>query len=390
MICYKENGPESAIGLSYVNKIKGEIAMTKLATKDLSAGMLLAAPVYSKTGQLLFPAHTVLTSQRISYLEFYGIEWVQTIPENEVNESSIKESERDTDQESYSQKIRRSRKFHMFKVDYSKKTKLLENSFQHLIDKTESLDSNALLEQISSLYTNHLTSLSVFDMLHNMRQIDDTTYAHCINVAIISRMMGKWLEFSEEELEVLTLAGLLHDIGKCKVNPKILSKPGPLTPEETRQVHKHPQYGIEILADYDLDERVKSAVLMHHERCDGSGYPSGLKGNEISDFAKIIAIADVYDAMTCNRCYRKGICPFEVIATFERKGFERYESQYLLPFLNHIIQTYIGNSVLLNDGTSGKIILINKQYLSRPVISTPTNKYLDLSKHPELYIQAII
>ena len=94
--------------------------------------------------------------------------------------------------------------------------------------------------------------------------------------------------------------------------------------------------------------------------------------------------------MTCNRCYRKGICPFEVIATFERKGFERYESQYLLPFLSRIIDTYIGNSVLLNDGSSGKIILINKQYLSRPVVSTAANKYLDLSRHPELYIQSII
>ncbi len=364
--------------------------MIKLATRDLSAGMVTAAPVYSKTGQLLFPARTVMTTQRISYLEFYGIENVQIIPEKDITDASVEDFAQDNDTESYSQKVKRSRKFHMFKVDYSKKTKFLENSFQNLINKTEVLDSGALLEQISSLYTDHLTSLSVFDMLHNMRQIDDTTYAHSINVAIISRMMGKWLSFSDEDLEILTLAGLLHDIGKCKVDPDILSKPDTLTPAEFRQVKQHPRYGMEILADFNLDERVRSAVLMHHERCDGSGYPSGLKGNAIADFAKIIAIADVYDAMTCNRCYRKGICPFEVIATFERKGFERYESAYLLPFLTNIINTYIGNTVLLNDGSSGKIILINKQYLSRPVISTPAEKYLDLSRHPELYIQAII
>ncbi len=364
--------------------------MTKVATRDLSAGMVTAAPVYSKTGQLLFPARTIITSQRISYLEFYGIESVQIIPEREISDASVEDSAQDNDTESYAQKVKRSRKFHMFKVDYSKKTRFLENAFQNLMNKTEVLDSDALLGQISSLYSNHLTSLSVFDMLHNMRQIDDTTYAHCINVAIISRMMGKWLDFSDEDLEILTLAGLLHDIGKCRIDPDILTKPDTLTPAEFEQVKQHPRYGMEILADFNLDERVRSAVLMHHERCDGSGYPSGLKGNEISDFAKIIAIADVYDAMTCNRCYRKGICPFEVIATFERKGFERYESQYLLPFLSRIIDTYIGNSVLLNDGSSGKIILINKQYLSRPVVSTAANKYLDLSRHPELYIQSII
>lgn len=363
--------------------------MTKLATKDLTAGMLTATPVYSKTGQLLFPAHTIITAQRISYLEFYGIEWVQIIPEEEITDSSLEDSA-ENDKESYSQKVKKSRKFHMFKVDFSKKTDVLKDTFSSLVDKTGTLNSDSLLGQISSLYTNHLTSLSVFDMLHNMRQIDDTTYAHSLNVAIISRMMGEWLEFPEDDLEVLTLAGLLHDIGKCMVSPEIMSKPGPLTPAEFKQVKRHPALGAKILENYELDERVRSAVLMHHERCDGSGYPSGLKNEAISDFAKIVAIADVYDAMTCNRCYRKGICPFEVIAAFERKGFERYDSKYLLPFLTHIIDTYIGNSVLLNDGSSGKIIMINKQSLSRPVISTPSNKYLDLTQHPELYIQAVI
>ena len=363
--------------------------------------MVTATPIYSNTGQRLFPANTVLTSQQISYLEFYGVLWVQVIPESEINESSGTEvpeasisgsavPEPEPDTESYSQKIKRSRKFHTFKVDYSKKTDALKDSFSHLIDKTQSLDSDVLLDQVSSLYSNHLTSLSVFDMLHNMRQIDDTTYAHCINVAIISRILGGWLEFSEKDLELLTLAGLLHDIGKCKIDQQILSKNGPLTQEEFKQIKKHPALGIKILEGFPLDERVRSAVLMHHERCDGSGYPSGLRKEAISEFAKIVAIADVYDAMTSNRCYRKGFCPFEVIATFERIGFERYDSKYLLPFLTHIIDTYIGNTVLLNDGSSGKVILINRQALSRPVVSTATDKYLDLSKHPELYIQSII
>lgn len=204
-------------------------------------------------------------------------------------------------------------------------------------------------------------------------------------------MMGEWLNITGEDLEDLTLAGLLHDIGKCLVDPELLNKPS-LTDEEFRYVKEHPNLGLKILTDSNsqIDKRIRSAVLMHHERCDGSGYPSGRKGDTITDFAKIVAIADVYDAMTSKRCYRKGICPFEVIATFERKGFERYETKYLLPFLHHIIDTYIGNSVLLNDGSTGKIIMINRQFLSRPVVSTAAVTYLDLSKHFELYIQAII
>ncbi len=367
--------------------------MIKTATKDLSAGMVTAEPVYSKTGQLLFPANTILTSQQITYLEFYGVESIKIIPEQDINDASLDTgaSALEAEQETYAQKVKKSRKFHEFKVDYNKKATMLKDCYQQLIDKKEPLDSDALLDQVSSLYSNHLTSLSVFDMLHNMRQIDDTTYAHCINVAIISRMMGEWLNITGEDLEDLTLAGLLHDIGKCLVDPELLNKPS-LTDEEFRYVKEHPNLGLKILTDSNsqIDKRIRSAVLMHHERCDGSGYPSGRKGDTITDFAKIVAIADVYDAMTSKRCYRKGICPFEVIATFERKGFERYETKYLLPFLHHIIDTYIGNSVLLNDGSTGKIIMINRQFLSRPVVSTATVTYLDLSKHFELYIQAII
>lgn len=203
-------------------------------------------------------------------------------------------------------------------------------------------------------------------------------------------MLGEWVGLSEEDLEVLTLAGLLHDIGKCMISPEIIKKPSLLTPDEYEEVKKHARYGAEILETQPLDKRVIRAALMHHERCDGTGYPMGLKDEEIDDFAKIIAIADVYDAMTANRCYRKGLCPFEVIATFEREGLTKYDSRYILTFLNRIVDTYICNSVLLNDGTCGKIVLMNQKSLSRPVIHTMTNEYIDLTKHPELYIQAII
>ena len=115
-----------------------------MSIKELTAGMVTATPIYSKTGQRLFPANTVLTSQQISYLEFYGVLWVQILPEDEIDEPSteVPESvlsgsnlpEPEPDTESYSQKIRRSRKFHTFKVDFSKKTEALKDSFSHLID----------------------------------------------------------------------------------------------------------------------------------------------------------------------------------------------------------------------------------------------------------------
>lgn len=366
--------------------------MTKIAIKDLEAGMFTAAPVYSKTGQLILPEHSLLTVQQISRLEFYGIEWVAIVPEDELRNAAIEELSENDNEEiiSYSQKIRRSKSFHIFRVNYGKKVRLLQESLNDLLKKNVPVDTGSLLSQVNSLYENHMTTLSIFDMLHNMRQIDDSTYAHSLNVALISRMLGEWLGLSEQDLETLTLAGLLHDIGKCMVPEEILNKPASLTTSEFAEIKKHPRMGAEILANQTLDKRIVKAALMHHERCDGSGYPLGLKDEEINDFAKMIAIADVYDAMTANRCYRKGLCPFEVIATFERDGLNKYDSRYLLTFLNRIVDTYICNSVLLNDGTCGKIVLMNQHALSRPVVHTLTNDYIDLTKHPELYIQAII
>lgn len=366
--------------------------MTKTAITDLKPGMYTAAPVYTATGQLILPEHTVLTVQQISRLEFYGVEWVAIIPETELRDTAMKELSDNSNEEiiSYSQKIRRSKSFHMFKIDYNKKVTLLQNTMNDLLKKNVPVDTSSLLDQVSSLYQNNMTTLSIFDMLHNMRQIDDTTYAHCMNVALIARMLGEWLGLSEDDLEVLTLAGLLHDIGKCMIPDAILSKPSTLTEDEFEEVKKHARYGAQILEKQPLDKRVIRVALMHHERCDGSGYPMGLKGDEIDDFAKIIAIADVYDAMTANRSYRKGLCPFEVIATFEKEGYTKYEPRYILTFLSRIVDTYICNSVLLNDGTCGKIVLMNQKALSRPVIHTLTNEYIDLTKHPELHIQAII
>ncbi len=359
--------------------------MIKTAITDIKTGTYSATPVYSKTGQLILSAHTLLTSQQISRLEFYGIEWVDVEEPSEHPDSQQQE-----EPVSYAQKVRMSEEFQSFKVDYNEKSRYLESSFDDLVNQNIPVEDHALIDQVSSLYANSLTSLSVFDMLHNMRQIDDTTFAHSINVALIGRMLGEWLQLSKEDLDVLTIAGLLHDIGKCTIDPNILLKPSSLTPKEYEEVKKHAANGAELLAGQDLDPRIKDAALMHHERCDGSGYPSGLKNEEISDFAKIIAIADVYDAMTSKRPYRKGHCAFEVIATFEKNGLEKFDIEYIITFMTRILDTYMGNTVQLSDGSTGVVIMNNKIHYSRPLIRLNTGECLDLVKRPDLYIEAII
>ena len=209
----------------------------------------------------------------------------------------------------------------------------MKENINNFIVNDEDLNVDQLLDETLTLFGENSTTISMFDMLHNMRQIDDSTYAHSVNVALICRLIGKWKNFSEKDMDTLTLCGLLHDIGKSKIPNEIIGKPGKLTDSEYEEIKKHPVIGYNLVKNLDIDQRIKNAVLLHHERFDGKGYPLGLTGNEIDDFTSIVSIADVYDAMTAARCYRGPLCPFRVIEMFEVEGFQKYDVSILLPFL---------------------------------------------------------
>lgn len=376
--------------------------MKEYQTKDLLPGMVTAIPVRTKRGQLIINPNVELTRTLISRLEFYGIASVQITENKQV--ATPMETPKDpayfpakspvsapspVSDASYSQKLKSSPEFQRFQVDFTLRSQDLKNCFDAYLSDGGTVNKEELLSKTISLVSPKQTTLDVFDMLHNMRQVNDSTYAHSLNVAIISRIIGKWLHFSNEELDTLTLAGLLHDIGKTKIPDEVLNKDGKLTDEEFQMIRNHPKYGYDILKSQPLNSHIKKAALMHHERCDGSGYPMGLTMEEIDGYALIIAIADVYDAMTAARSYRAPLCPFEVIAEFEKDGLQKYKPKYILTFLENIANAYQNNRVMLSDGTSARIVLLNHRRLSKPLVQLDDGACIDLEKSP-LYIKAII
>lgn len=376
--------------------------MKEYQTKDLLPGMVTATPVRTKRGQLIINPNVELTRTLISRLEFYGIASVQITEDKQA--AAPMEKPKDpayfpakspvsapspVSDASYSQKLKSSPEFQRFQVDFTLRSQDLKNCFDAYLSDGGTVNKEELLSKTISLVGPKQTTLDVFDMLHNMRQVNDSTYAHSLNVAIISRIIGKWLHFSNEELDTLTLAGLLHDIGKTKIPDEVLNKDGKLTDEEFQMIRNHPKYGYDILKSQPLNSHIKKAALMHHERCDGSGYPMGLTMEEIDDYALIIAIADVYDAMTAARSYRAPLCPFEVIAEFEKDGLQKYKPKYILTFLENIANAYQNNRVMLSDGTSARIVLLNHRRLSKPLVQLDDGACIDLEKSP-LYIKAII
>lgn len=167
-----------------------------------------------------------------------------------------------------------------------------------------------------------------FDKVNNfgeLRVYDYYTFSHSINVAILSTIIGTELGYNESKLKDLTFSAFLHDIGKLQVPKEILYKPQGLSPEEMNLVKQHTQFGSDFITNkLKLPDTVAKAALSHHERWEGQGYPHGLKGNAISEFAQVIAIADVYDALISEKVYRGPVQSIEairVLLTEEAKSF---------------------------------------------------------------------
>lgn len=380
--------------------------MRTLEPRELEIGMMTAAPVQTPIGQILAPANTLVTRQLINRMKLYRVEEVsvyeeeskpvtKTAQEPETHKPVEQPRQPKTHAEeskTHSQKVAASPEFRDFQFAYFACIQKMKDAFTAAADHNEPIDTGDLLASVSELFRSRNTIIELFDMLYNMRTITDSVYAHCLNVSLISRMIGRWLKLQPHDLDVLTIAGLLHDIGKLKIPEEILNKPGFLSDEEFALVRQHPKYGYEILKNQpDMDPRIKKTALMHHERCDGSGYPTGLSEDFIENFAMIVAIADVYDAMTAARSYRAPLCPFQVISSFEKEGYQKYYTRYILTFLKQIAVAYQSNRVILSDGRGCNIIMLNQNDLSRPIVQLDDNTCIDLSTaSKDLYIKAVL
>jgi HD-GYP domain-containing protein (c-di-GMP phosphodiesterase class II) len=219
---------------------------------------------------------------------------------------------------------------------------------------------------------------------------------HMVNTAIFAIKIAQAAGFRKEELPWLGLAGAIHDLGMIGVPRGILEKSGALKPDEMAQVRQHPERGFELLRQLGSEyEWLANVAWQEHEREDGTGYPSGLKGDEIHDYAKIVGLADVYEALTHSRPHRVAWTPFDVmkeLITAERTRFP----DRLLKGVIHGLSTFpVGSFVRLNSQEVGRIVSTNPALPLRPVIEMvfgPKGERLspprreDLSTNTLLYV----
>lgn len=377
------------------------MAAKRILTSRATQNMIVADDVYTSDDKLVIPEGTVLTEDIIDSLKEYGVFAIRIKVDDDGNNAAaenekvmpdgdevLKEQRQEIknsaeqEHESFLKQVKESKEFEVFHSAFVDSVDNLKNVFSKVVMHNEQIDGESILSDVENVVSKGRNSIHILDMLQCMRGYDDVTYVHSVNVALLSNMIGRivYPDISDEELKVLTLAGLLHDIGKMMVSDNIIQKKGRLTLPEYNLVKTHVLFGNNILKGIDnLDPRIAEVAMRHHERCDGTGYPGGYKREQIEPFARIVAIADTYDAMTSDRAYRAAICPFDVIEMFEREGIVKYDVEFLLPFLEKAVQAYMNTNVRLSTNQIGKVIMINKNEFSKPVVQVG-DEFYDLSK----------
>lgn len=223
------------------------------------------------------------------------------------------------------------------------------------------LDIDAALDVASDL-TEELTLNGDINVnLVSLRTSSDYTYKHSLNVAVLSVLTGIGIGLKKSMLKELAASALLHDIGKVNIPIEILEKPGPLTEEEYEKIKEHSELGyLKLKGNVNLTSKTKMGVYMHHENINGSGYPLGLKEDQIYMFAKIIHIADVYDAITNERPYKKAQLPQEAIEFLMSNSGNMFQPEYVKAFITYIPVYPKGRNVELSDGEIA-VVVENRQ-----------------------------
>lgn len=219
---------------------------------------------------------------------------------------------------------------------------------------------------------------------------EDSIYIHSVNVAVLSYLLGKWSGFPENKLHSLIYASLLHDFGKTKINKKIINKKEKLTDEEFEIIKEHPIIAYNEIKEIPfISQSVLYGVLMHHERCDGSGYPLKLTSDKIHEFAKIIAIADTFDAINSNRIYKERKKPLESLKIIKEESLRKLDYSLCNTFLKGLECYYIGQEALLSNDSICRIIQLNFNNIDSPLVLS-NNEFIDLSKTNDLSIVKLI
>ncbi|WP_054694067.1 HD-GYP domain-containing protein [Syntrophomonas palmitatica] len=321
--------------------------MRRVAIDKLESDMIVARPVFNSDGRVLLHTGTVLHENYISRLMELGIVSVyvrdELFEDVDIKDVISEETRRETIQ-------------------------IIKENFTGLANKHKMnvrLVQNTVANIVDELLSNH----DVLIQLSDIRAFDDYTFAHSVNVCVLSIMTGITMGYNDTKLRELGIGALMHDVGKTRIDNSLLNKPGDLTAEEYQEIKRHAEYGFNILRQYDEISLLSAHIaFQHHERWDGQGYPRKLTGSDIHEYARIVAVADVFDALMADRPYRASYSLSQTLHIMKRMAGIYLDPNSVNALIANIAVYPVGSVVELSSGNIGIVVDINRQHPTRPVV----------------------
>lgn len=404
--------------------------MRLLNIQDVSSGMVLAESIFSLDGSVeLLTVGSVLSDRQISLIDRLGISSIRVYDPEDLVEKQQTEDHSDRhvetlekeaksvgatfDASSFREELEAIKQHNLEPVIKSIVNQNMEihvltgegnipidekhkemvaatkAAFENLKADAE-LDLDSIKKHVDEALPDMIRNNDVLMRLSQLKSSDDYTYQHSLRVSILATMIGKWMGYDSEMLQELATAGLMFDIGKMKIPDFIMNKPK-LTEDEFEVVKKHAQLGYGILMKTKgITNNMKYSALQHHERLDGSGYPLRLKSGQIHEFAKIIMVCDIFDAMISDRPYRKKVSPFQAAEYISWQSGETLDSKICYILISNLAEFYIGKRVKLSSGEFGTVVYVDVNFPTRPVVALDNGEIRDLVKLKDLQVEELL
>lgn len=347
--------------------------MRAVSVEDLKPGMVLARTLVNDDMIVILSEGTLLTKAHITRLSFLNIPVVYVKDEYELSQN-------------YQAVTAIFNRGNKFVQDYDSVIGTTEKIFDD-VKKNGKLPVLETKQFVSEKVGPMAKESGVIDYLFALNHLAADVYQHSLRVSILTGVIAKWMQKDSETTKDLILAGLLHDIGKTRFEQRLLDKNiEHLEGKDYEDYIKHTVDGSDILSHMPgISEGVKLAAMQHHERMDGSGFPFGTHGTEIHEYARIIAVADIYDNITTEREGYVKRTPFSAIDYFTEHLYTTLDPAVVVPVLTHIKDAFLGSVVVLSNGQKGRIAAFPNDFAARPIVDTG-NDAVDLNDHPDLKI----
>ncbi|MGP4107792.1 HD-GYP domain-containing protein [Virgibacillus sp. L01] len=357
---------------------------------QLVPGCVLLKNVTGKSNKPIIPQHTVLTEEHINLLEKFLVETVDVsakLADGEafkpkfVHKEEVKQKEEPSKEQN---------------------AELFEDHYRNAVSNYKKLfikwQNNVAIDmpEVRNILIPLFERMDDISMavytLHHYADKKDYIFHHSIAVGILSAYLAKKMGFEKGEWLQVGLAGSLSDCGMARLDNTIVTKTGSLNFSDYQEIKKHPTYSYRFIEKIPtITKEVKLAVLQHHERMDSSGYPIGLSKENIHVYSRIIAVCDIYHAMTCERLYKEKQSPFNVIEKLQHDQFSKLDHQVVQIFIKSLANFSIGTKVILSTNQSGEIVFVEDRYPTRPMVRMDeSNEIVALKNESTLFISEII